>query len=285
MEWILDDGHPDGEHRNLLFSHEFKFIGIASGPHKDHQRITCVILVNEFEEHNNEPKHTNVQEVSLPKSHTSILDLVVEGLLPLHNENATLLKINSFGCELDELTVEVHNDGNELFLKRGVIIDGVHTDLVTRIKLPDKVTKESSSASYDKKEKNGELVFRMGQLINDFVGTYEICEYTIEGDPNSQKDSIEFDISQTNDAFIFVPKEKCKSSCRITASLENNTLKFMTTIDGEDVTKVRTIKIPIPISPSQVLLEEFSIGKKITINKKPHLTEHQPDFALTIAEL
>jgi len=153
MEWILDDGNPNGEHRNFLFSNEFKYIGIASGPHKDHQRITCVVLVTEFEENQSESKHTNVQEVSLPKTNTAYGDLVVEGLLPLHNENATLLKINNFGCELDQLVVEVHNDGNELYIKRGVIIDGVHTDLVTRIRLPEKVTHSSTSATYEKKRK------------------------------------------------------------------------------------------------------------------------------------
>jgi len=283
MEWILDDGHPSGEHRNLLFSNDFKYIGIASGPHKDLQRITCVVLVSDFEEHqteHTEPKHTNVQNVSLPKTHTAYGDLVVEGLLPLHNENATLLKINNFGCELGELTVEVHNDGNELYIKRGVIIDAVHTDLVTRIRLPEKVTQTSTSATYEKNEKNGELIFKMGQVISNFVGSHEICDFTIEGDDNSKSEDLEFDISQTNDSFTFVPKEKVNPSCRVSAMLEDNTLKFI--ITHGDITKIRTIKIPVPISPSQVHLENHTVGEKITVNKKPNITEHQPDFKVNV---
>jgi len=285
LEWILDDGNQNGEHRNLLFSNEFKFIGIASGPHKDHQRITCVILVSEFDDHTHDGDNKqNVQNVTPPPSGSHTYgDIVVEGLQPVHNENATLLKMNNFGCDLSQITIEVHNDGSELYIKRNVMMDGVHTDLVTRIKLPDKVTHNSTSATYNKAEKNGELIFRMGQVINDFVGEHDICDFTIEGDESSTKDSLDFDITQTNDSFVFLPKEKVKQFCRVTALLDGNNLKFVVTHD--DVTKIRTIKIPVPISPEQVKLEDNIIGKKITIFKKPHITDHQPDFTITLTEV
>jgi len=284
LEWILDDGNQNGEHRNFLFSNEFKFIGIASGPQKDHQRITCVILVSDFDDHTHtETGQHNVQQPVLPPVGHAYGDIVVEGLLPVHNENATLLKMNNFGCEINQITVEVHNDGSELYIKRNVIVDGIQTDLVTRIKLPDKVTHSSTTATYKKNEKNGELVFRMGQVINDYVGEHEICEFTIEGDETSTKDSLDFDITQTNEAFIFLPKEKVKQSSRVTAMLENNNLKFVVTHD--DVTKIRTIKIPVPISPEQVEQVPHTIGRKITIFKKPHISEHQPDFSVPLTAL
>jgi len=284
LEWILDDGNQNGEHRQMLFSNEFKFVGIASGPHKDHQRITCVILVTEFEEPNDETKQIPQQQVTTPQqqSNPNIGDLEVEGLTTLHDENVTLLTINNVGCDLNQLSLEVHNDGNELYIKRSVIIDHIHHDLKTKIRLPDKVTQNSTSATYNRNEKNGELVFRMGQVISDFVGTYDICDFTVEGEDNSETpEDLEFDISQTNESFIFVPRAKAKSSCRVSALLENNSLKFIVT--HGDVTKIRTIKIPVPISPVQVILEDHTVGKKITINKKPNITELQPDFKVTIS--
>jgi len=131
-----------------------------------------------------------------------------------------------------------------------------------------------------KMKKNGELVFKMGQVISNYVGIHEICDFTTEGDEKSTSEDLEFDISQTNDSFIFVPKGNVHPSCRVSALLEDNTLKFI--ITHGDVTKIRTIKIPVPISPAQVQLENYTIGKKITIHKKPNITEHQNDFKVNV---
>jgi len=191
--------------------------------------------------------------------------------------------MNNLGCDLNQITVEIHNDGTELYIKRNVTINDVNTDLITRIKLVDKVTEHSSSATYHKKENNGELIFKMAQVIDDFVGEYDICEFTIEGDDSSTKDSLEIDISQTNETFVFTPKEKIKPSCRISASLENNALKYL--ISHDDVTSVKTIKIPVPIRPEQVEHSDYTLGKKITIHKSPHITQAQPNFVVKVSEI
>jgi len=122
----------------------------------------------------------------------------------------------------------------------------------------------------------------MGQLINDFVGNFNICEFNVDADENSQFETVDIDIGQTNEAFIFTPKTRALVPAKVSVSLENNALKFLTEL--KDISKSRIVKIPVPISPSQVVVtpSENNIGMKITVHKKPNITEHQPDFAVHV---
>jgi len=116
----------------------------------------------------------------------------------------SVLKINNFGCERKEITIEIHESGNELFIKREVYAEGKFKDLVCRIRLPVQVVEGQVSCKFNPNEKSGQLSLKISnQSPSEFVGRYEICEFPLEADEHATEDNMELNINQTDDFFCF----------------------------------------------------------------------------------
>jgi len=171
------------------------------------------------------------------------------------------LKINNFGCERKEITIEIHESGNELFIKREVYAEGKFKDLVCRIRLPVQVVEGQVSCKFNPNEKSGQLSLKISnQSPSEFVGRYEICEFPLEADENATEDNMELNINQTDDFFVFEPKNRLKSMARASIALDNKQLIFLVTY--ESVAKTRKITLPMGISLNQIVVENAPIGKK-----------------------
>lgn len=44
QQMIVDDGVADRGHRDNVFNKEFKIFGCYSGPHRDYEHMTCMVL-------------------------------------------------------------------------------------------------------------------------------------------------------------------------------------------------------------------------------------------------
>jgi len=211
-------------------------------------------------------------------------DLVIDG--NEHVGDAYILKVSNFCCELNEIVIEIHDNGNELYMKRVVYTGEIWKDLICRLKLPVQVNEKNITCTYNREFKNGQLTARLtSQGTDEIVGIVNVCKFDIEADPTSTMQNIELNIEQTDDTFEFSPKNKMNVRASVSVVLENKTLLYDVKFEtlSQTVTKSRKITLPIPfLGSSQVVTQDCPLGKKVVVHKKPTMSGVIPDTVIPV---
>eukprot|EP01103_Thecamoeba_quadrilineata_P005035 TRINITY_DN14890_c0_g1_i1.p1 TRINITY_DN14890_c0_g1~~TRINITY_DN14890_c0_g1_i1.p1 ORF type:complete len:554 (-),score=144.69 TRINITY_DN14890_c0_g1_i1:108-1769(-) len=239
QQWIIDDGQPQRDNRDALFSTDFSVAGIASGPHSLYNNMISAILVHQFREKTaNSQSHNSLQPVSAP-----VLRDVADG-----------------GYYEVELPVKSGLKKERLQLKKagrrlGVLADG---ELVEKLDLPFDLDTSMISAQFFAepphlrlrlfKEANEDKAVNHSKIVTSFV---------IPASSSAHDDQLPLDVTQNNDEIRF----RCGSikypQDLVVKIEDDSTLVFESTfevpevVDGEDVLRKTTQSqsLNLPFAP------------------------------------
>lgn len=150
---------------------------------------------------------------------------------------ANVLPITNLGCTQHDLSVALRQNGNQVEFRRTITREG------RLFNLPYQVTAATCSATYSAYENGGTLRIRLGKPVRDLklhssngsqqarpaagASEYEICQYTIRGDPSSTQQRVQIQVKQDNpDFYEFVPGLPSPWDTTFTVVVKDNDLMF-----------------------------------------------------------
>jgi hypothetical protein len=224
-------------------------------------------------------------------------DFLVGQLEQVDGNSANVLPISNLGCSKNDISVSLRQNGNQVEFRRTITREG------RLFNLPYQVTAATCGATYSAYENGGTLRIRLGkpQARAATAGAeYEICQYTIRGDPSSSQQRVQIQVKQDNpDFYEFVPGLPCPWDTTFTVVVSDTNLMFKGTFSQPEgnTTKVinstQTVALPVPPPPGQVETVELpGGGKSVRVWHKPRPGQevatsqiNQPDCDVTIVAL
>jgi len=296
LDWIIDDGGESRgrPHRNAIFDPNVRCVGIATGPHTV-GRVACALFTEGYTpqgaaQAQAAPSHSSAP-VAAPIE--KLPDFVVGGLEQVDGNTANVLPITNLGCKLQDLSVGLRQNGNQVEFRRNATREG-------RIfNLPYQVTQTTCTASYNPRDNGGTLRIRLGkpQSRPTAVGSsseIEVCQYTIKGDPGSGLQRVQIQVKQDNpDFYEFLPGPPTPWDTTFTVVLADTNLMFKGTFqqpEGQNtkvINSTQTVGLPVP-PPSDQIETIGGGGKAVRVWHKPRpghsssAQQHQPDCDISI---
>lgn len=198
----------------------------------------------------------------------------VGGLQQCDGGTATELTISNLGCGVEDLTLELRENGKALAFSRVVSSEG------RLMGLPYQVTSTSLTATYNPTVGGGSLRLRFGKPT---VPDFDVCTFHVTGQPGSTADRAVMQVISTNPAcFEFTPGPSMSIDTTFHVKMSGTTLLFKT----EPQNSTQTVNLPLPITKNQVECVDLGPGKgsaiKIWHQKPADLNIDQPTCSIPI---
>jgi len=200
-----------------------------------------------------------------------------------------VLTISHLACDLSGLYLSIIGNGSKLDFSRTV---NQHTDQRV-LNLPYQVSPDTTRAKYYPNQNDGELEITLGKIQSQSSADFEVCTFTIPGDPDSPKARVDIGINSGNkDYYEFVPGQATKNVTKFAVYVKNTSLQFKSSTEVREgldiVTKEVSQSVNLPTIPSRDQIEIIPMASganTIRIYHKPRGNTPQfllPDAKVTI---
>jgi len=220
-------------------------------------------------------------------------EFAVGQLQPVDNNSANLLPITNLGCDISHITVGLRQNGNQVEFRRTVSREG------RLFNLPYQVTSQSCTATYDAHDNGGTLRIKLGKPQIRPRGAvsseYEVCQYTIKGNPGSNQQRVQIQVKQDNPEFYeFVPGAASPWDTTFTVVLNDTNLMFKGTFSQPEGANTKVVNstqtVGLPVTPPLEQIETVELpsgGKAVRVWHKPKTgqsasQQSQPDCDIRV---
>jgi len=190
----------------------------------------------------------------------------LEGSAPYTSAN--LLPISHLGCNVDDMTLRLTQNGRYLEFTRS----NGETREVQGFNLPYQVLDSTVSAKFIPAENQGTLYIRLGKpgVKNVVLGEHEVHKFSVAGNPSSTVHRVVVHVDQGNDTYRFYPGPATKYDTQFSVVLVGAVLEFRTVFSEPEGNMIKTIhgkqSVQLPTPPS---LEQITAnGSEIVVRTK-----------------
>jgi uncharacterized protein YkwD len=303
LNWIIDDGNTNRDHRHSIFNPEINFVGIASGPHIEFSRTTVACFTSKFIENSeNAASSSSAASASSSSSSSAASDdiPVVSSeseykVGPLTDAgDKYYLDISNLGCPANGLQVKLLDNGKSLTVTRTVRVNGIVKEAVQRMKLPFQVSAHQFKPVFA--SVTGILTLNLHKAVpSGSTVAFHIGDFTVPAWAGNTNDKVNVQATSSSDAYVFIC-EPSKHLTKVAVSIDaekkltfDMQYTFDTVVEGQPATK--TVKmssqfgLPFDVAPEQVSVSpNGEKGSSVKILKtRPSVGESNiPDTVIPI---
>jgi len=206
------------------------------------------------------------------------------------------LPVSAFGCEANEINVQLVENGKQIQITRTVMENGTSRVDQQKFNLPYQVTPSTLTARYNPRENNGTLRVKfMRPSVNGtpYHGEHEVVKFLVVGQPGSTQQRVAVGVEQNNEFYKFVPGPASPYDTTFTVVLNGSALEFRSAFafpEGDGIKSVsgkQSVNLPKQPFLEQISLEDLGTrGKAVVIHHQLKATngheQHVPDSSIHI---